>query len=342
MWVFETDIAKVSKAGFLIPRSRGPHFATNGSILVRTELGIKSPSKGHLRNQFSDQELLGGCGEYFLEHQLDLFTEAFQRLYSDVRKEVTGQMQIQLPIHFSFVEFYQEILLPAKREEFFAHCCSNISKIFGAEMMAQENLKIVSSRETIRSQFSTHWLIGHPIKRGKRQEIRLKFYEKGDRVRLEVSFRGFKAGTSQRHLVDYGQLSIGDECSTLLNSLALVAREVIGSLIPSFSNATLKKLNAGALRRKLKGYGARTVKGPSYSNLIQSLDTRTVYDPINFPKDERVNKRMLKRLSDPQSGILERKSPPGSKSNKFFFSLREDWEKVTSPLELKSDSEIPF
>lgn len=327
---FEVAEVNVTKTGFVTSPSRRGYFGTNGTLLVRIHQGKAVSLDDALRNQFNDDELQGTAGSYTSEHQIKLFLSAQDGLYSFLASKLNGATSVRLPLHFTYAEFYVELNLPAHREDFFRRCSEVVVRAYGSPSKDAKNLRYVNEQETIRSRLEQYWEIDHAIKKRRAEKVRLKIYEKGSRIRIEVSFRNFHTQSNARNDPEWWKDPAVYESECLLNRLWVTSQEIIAPIALGLSDLPLQRINAETLRQKLKEYKVRSVKGPSYSHLIQALDHLGVYDPLKFPKDERPKKETLKRLSSPEDGFLVRK-PILNKAGypkRNFYLLRKDWEEI--------------
>ncbi len=329
--IFENEIVKVTHAGFLSPTRKSGMYSTNGAIITRTHCGLSSPVKGISRNQLTDDEVLGDVGKVDALSQIQLFLDAQHQLYSFAKNRFIDSYRFKLPLNFQYIEFYVEFLSPVFRDEFYQSCATAISKSFGAAEKIGKDIREINERQSLKHNYINVWEINHAVKQLRDEKIRIKLYDKGSRIRLEVSFRNFRTRTlPNSDETCYLPETITSASKDLILNLHCAGQEIISALIPSISSHTPEKLNAETFRIKLKEYKVRGVKNLAYSHMIKLLDTNGVYDPSTVLHDERPTSAMLGRLSNPDNGILIKKSflNVSGRPKKNHYYLRDNWQDI--------------
>lgn len=325
--IFGVGSVRGTPSGYL---KAGNHysFGTNGARLYRAFKGLPTPSvPKNLRNQFTKEELLSTGFNAHLDHQIDLYTEAFSQLLRFLNPRCR-HLCIAQPLRFNRIEFYREYLLPHDKEAFIQQVKRSTCRLFGQPMKkGQKIIEETSQIENKAEGFVASWKLSVST-RGKAKETFLKCYQKGTRMRIEVWFSG--ASAEEVPLTDMrGEYfdDISRAIKKLLASLHGVAESILNE-VQSTMDSRVPTFDKSELLAKMKELGVRG-SNKKIDLLIKALDDDGIYDPSSLPVKERLGRSTLRLLSE-SSDLLKKKSILNSakKPKKNFYILNPNWGEV--------------
>jgi hypothetical protein len=321
-------------------------FTANGASSYRYQYGMPTPSNSKsLKNQFTDAELLTVTQTPFTQSLAELQVNCFLCSWIDLveyLKHSTSKFHSSnvfrspvikvLPQVLNRFEVCREYPIIGDHVELHSKLQKLLSSTYGAvgkdrtwSGPRQDNGDEIIYRIPLPLS-----LVGS--KKVKGQEVQLKLYRKGERLRVEVVFLNFPVSgfpdNSKGITASYTRSAelIHEQAVKLLSEGEIILNQVHQHLFKDLKDLDVNLLWS-KLKNELKFKGVR--KDLCFLRMVEDLSTKGSYTPAQH-KEHRLHGCRLKKLTDRIYGILEEIPTSAKKNQCKSYRLRDGWEKSST------------